>query len=77
MNTDQLDKEQLYYKNKYLKYKNKYLALKKQLDKYLKYKNKYLVLKKQLKGGQLWNIFSNTGQAFTDAGKLRVILLLK
>jgi hypothetical protein len=57
MNTDQLDEEQLYYKNKYLKYKNKYLALKKQLyykNKYLKYKNKYLVFKKQLQGGQPW-----------------------
>jgi hypothetical protein len=31
MNINQLDEEQLYYKNKYLKYKNKYLALKKQL----------------------------------------------
>ena len=31
MNTEQLDEEQLYYKNKYLKYKNKYLVFKKQL----------------------------------------------
>jgi hypothetical protein len=31
MNTNHLDEEQLYYKNKYLKYKNKYLVLKKEL----------------------------------------------
>ena len=31
MNTNHLDEEQLYYKNKYLKYKKKYLVLKKEL----------------------------------------------